>query len=51
MFFSPIDAATWGADLKGSPVFASRAKEDTFTTFFVYVPSWSDATPAATQTH
>ena len=45
-FLGHAAGADWGADLHGSPVFAARATEDPFTTFFIAVPVWSDGTPA-----
>jgi hypothetical protein len=51
MFFvAKADGASWGADLRGSPIFASQPAEDTFTTFMVQIPTWSDATPAVAET-
>jgi hypothetical protein len=50
MFFhAHTDASGWGADLHGSPVFASRDALEDITTFFVLVPTWSDGTPAVTE--
>jgi hypothetical protein len=52
MFFSAhANVADWGADLHGSPVFASQGDPEPITTFFVLVPTWSDGTPAVTETH
>jgi len=46
MFFLPqTDTATWGADLKGSPIFGANDPEDRLTVFFVPVAKWSDGTP------
>jgi hypothetical protein len=45
-FMARGDAADWGADLHGSPVFAARDDSDHITTFFVLVPTWSDGTSA-----
>jgi hypothetical protein len=45
MFFVPqTDAATWGADLPGSPILASPSAEDRMTTFMIPVAQWSDGT-------
>jgi len=45
MFFLPqTDTATWGADLKGSPIFGATDPEDRLTVFFVPVAKWSDGT-------
>ncbi len=50
-FFAHADVADWGADLRGSPVFAARDELEPLTTFFVLVPQWSDGTPAVAQIH
>ena len=50
-FLARTDAAAWGADLHGSPVFAARNDSDPITTFFVLVPTWSDGTPSVEETH
>jgi hypothetical protein len=50
-FLAHVDAADWGADLHGSPVFADHTDPDPFTTFFVPVPKWSDGTPADMDVH
>jgi len=43
MFFvPPTDAATWGANLPGSPIVAGDAPEDRLTVFLIPVPKWSD---------
>ena len=45
MFFvPPTDGAKWGADLKGSPIFAAQTDPEPVTTFFVPVEKWSDGT-------
>ncbi len=49
-FLAHTEAADWGANLHGSPVFAADDSEHT-TTFFVLVPTWSDGTPAVTTVH
>jgi hypothetical protein len=50
MFYLPrTDGGTWGADLKGSPVFAGQSEPEPLTTFFVPVTHWSDGTVAATE--
>jgi hypothetical protein len=51
LFFAHADVADWGADLRGSPVFAARADLEPITTFFVLVPQWSDGTPAIMESH
>jgi hypothetical protein len=43
-FLPPTDPATWGVDLKGSPIFAANDPEDRLTIFFVPVAKWSDGT-------
>jgi hypothetical protein len=50
-FLARTDAAAWGADLHGSPVFAAPNDSDPITTFFVLVPTWSDGAPAIEETH
>lgn len=50
-FLTNADAAAWGAELHGSPVFASHSDSDPITTFYVLVPTWSDGTPGATMPH
>jgi hypothetical protein len=51
-FFARMDVADWGADLKGSPVFASAGSDtEPITTFFVLVPTWSDGTSAVMDAH
>jgi len=45
MFFVPLtDASAWGADLTGSPIFASEDKLNRLTVFLVPVAKWSDGT-------
>ena len=52
MFFvARTDGVAWGADLVGSPIFASQSDPEPVTTFIIPVPKWSDGTPAAMQTH
>ena len=47
MFFLPIaDAATWGANLPGSPVLSSDDPLGRLTIFMIPVGKWSDGTPA-----
>jgi hypothetical protein len=50
-FLAHTDGAAWGADLHGSPVFASQEDSEPITTFFVLVPAWSDGTPAVMEVH
>ena len=50
-FFAHPDVADWGADRRGSPVFAARDDLESITTFFVLVPKWSDGTPAVMEMH
>jgi hypothetical protein len=47
MFFVPrAAAANWGANLKGSPIFAQDGDDtDPVTIFFIPVPKWSDGSP------
>jgi hypothetical protein len=45
MFFvANSDAASWGANLAGSPVIAAKDPSDPITTFMVPVGQWSDGT-------
>jgi len=52
MFFVPeTDAATWGANLLGSPIMASKDTSDRLTVFLIPVAKWSDGTVAPTDEH
>jgi hypothetical protein len=45
MFFLPTtEAAKWGANLDGSPVYATQGAPEPVTTFMVPVMTWSDGT-------
>jgi len=45
MFFvAHSDAAAWGANLRGSPIFAAQSDPEPITTFFIPVTKWSDGT-------
>ncbi len=47
MYFLPhTDAASWGANMDGSPVFAFVDAIEPITIFFAPVPTWSDGTMA-----
>lgn len=47
MVFAPGSvAASWGANLPGSPVIAADDPEEQVTIFMVWVSHWSDGTPA-----
>lgn len=47
MFFVPgTDAKAWGANLEGSPLFATTDPVERLTTFMLPVAKWSDGTPA-----
>jgi hypothetical protein len=48
-FLPPTEAATWGADLAGSPVLAANDPEDRMTVFMVPVSKWSDGTADANE--
>ena len=49
MFFVPgTDAATWGADLPGSPILESKDPQDRLTVFLIPLGKWSDGTAAPT---
>ncbi|ABF41647.1 hypothetical protein Acid345_2646 [Candidatus Koribacter versatilis Ellin345] len=46
MFFSAaVDPATWGANLKESPLIADTDKSENVTIFMLTVSKWSDGTP------
>jgi hypothetical protein len=48
MFFvAHSDAAAWGANLHGSPIFAAQSDPEPITTFFIPVTKWSDGTADA----
>jgi hypothetical protein len=48
MFFVPqTNAATWGADLPGSPILTFGYSQDRLTVFLIPVAKWSDGTPDA----
>ena len=52
MFFVPqTDAATWGADLPGSPILAGKDVQDRLTVFLVPVAKWSDGTADPSVAH
>jgi hypothetical protein len=52
MFFVPhTDAATWGADLPGSPVLTGQDVQDRLTVFLVPVAKWSDGTADSAAAH
>jgi hypothetical protein len=45
-FLPPTDAATWGADLAGSPIIRADDPQGRMTVFMVPVGRWSDGTAA-----
>jgi len=52
MFFAPeTDAATWGADLPGSPILTFGYSQDRLTVFLIPVAKWSDGTADPTDKH
>jgi len=52
MFFVPqADAATWGANLAGSPILATDDPQDRLTIFMIPVAKWSDGTSDHTDGH
>ena len=63
MFFVPAtEASTWGANVRGGPIYATTSSVEPITTFFVVAPKWSDgslgpyvpvqaATTAKSETH
>jgi hypothetical protein len=57
-YLANTDAAAWGANLSGSPifadnttVFAQEGRAEPVTTFFVPVTTWSDGTPETMASH
>lgn len=50
-YLSDVDAASWGANLAGSPVYAQQSDPEPVTTFFVPVTMWSDSSPADAGSH
>jgi len=45
MFYVPAtDGSPWGANSRGSPVFAQTSSAGPVTTYFIAVPKWSDGT-------
>jgi len=52
MFFVPqTNAATWGADLPGSPILAFNDTPDGLTVFMIPVAKWSDGTADSRDEH
>ena len=52
MFFVPqTDAATWGANLPGSPILAGEIASERVTIFLIPVAKWSDWTADSTNGH
>jgi hypothetical protein len=52
MFFLPLtEPATWGSDLPGSPIFASKDIQGRMTVFIVPVGKWSDGTADVPHEH
>jgi hypothetical protein len=52
MFFLPsTEAAAWGADLPGSPIFADDDAPDRMTVFMIPVARWSDGTSDSVDGH
>ena len=45
-FLPPTEPASWGANLKDSPIFAAQSNPEPIVTFFVPVEKWSDGTMA-----
>jgi hypothetical protein len=50
-YIAHADAASWGADLPGSPVDSGKGKFDPFITYFVPIAKWSDGTSAVMEMH
>jgi hypothetical protein len=52
MFFVPGDsAASWGANLHGSPLYAGSDPEERVTVMMMVASKWSDGTPGASMQH
>jgi hypothetical protein len=52
MFFVPVaEAASWGANLPGSPILGATVAEDRLTVFLIPVGEWSDGTAAPLDEH
>jgi hypothetical protein len=52
MFFVPqTDDLTWGANLPGSPILATKDAEDRMTVLLIPVAKWSDGTADSTHEH
>jgi len=52
MFFVPrTEAATWGANLPGSPILFTDDPEDRMTVFLIPLAKWSDGTDAPMDMH
>jgi hypothetical protein len=52
MFFVPrTDAASWGADVPGSPILSGDDPQDSLMIFMVPVGKWSDGTADSTDKH
>jgi hypothetical protein len=45
-FIRQTNAATWGADLPGSPIIEADDPQDRLTMFLIPVGKWSDGTAA-----
>ena len=45
VFLANTPRTTWGADLPGSPVVATRGDKPSITVFFLPARTWPDGTP------
>ena len=50
-FLARTEGAAWGADLDGSPTYATQSDPEPVTTFVVPLAKWSDGTPSVSETH
>jgi hypothetical protein len=58
LYLANTEAAAWGANLAGSPIFADsstifaqKGSQEPVTTFFIPVTKWSDGTPETLEAH
>jgi hypothetical protein len=51
LYLANTEAAAWGANLDGSPIFAQEGSPEPVTTFFVPVTKWSDGTAETVEAH
>ena len=46
-YLPPSEPGIWGANVKGSPIFADQGAPEPLTIFFISTLSWSDGSPAS----